>query len=144
MIIESTNVTRTACSCCATERTNVTAFVNEGGTARAVVFVWCYPPHGDTPSEIWIDAILGTWGTNDPADHVTFGCRYGAVAGQEAHSCSLTDAAALANADPIFGRRLTAPAARAHDRLPEFWQIVDLVLTTVPEIGDHRDRHHTN
>lgn len=142
MIVESTTVHETACACCGTVRTTVTAHVSEHGAARAAVFVYCYPPHGDEPSEIWIDAILGTWGADDHRDHVTFGCRYGSVPDQVEHACSLTDAATQSGPDPMFGYRLTRRQALRHDKLAQFWRVVDLVMTTVPEIGEHRARYH--
>ena len=141
MIVESTNVSDTTCECCATVRRFVTAYVSEDDSAKAAVLAYCYPPHKGEPSEIWIDVILGTWGSDDHSDHVTFGCRYGDVAGQVDHACSLTDAAQLSD-DPILGRRLTRKQALRHNRLGEFWQIVDLVMTTVPAIGEHRARYH--
>jgi hypothetical protein len=142
MFIEDTEVTSTTCDCCGAVRKVVRAFVGDDEKTVAAVLAYCYPPHFDEPSEIWVDAILGTWGDHQVDDHVTFGCRFGQLDGDEREACTLTDAAPDSGPSPIFGQRLTREQALGHPRLNEFWTVVDVVFTTDVTIGEHRAQFH--
>ncbi|AXH89032.1 hypothetical protein AB0N38_32670 [Micromonospora aurantiaca] len=78
--------------------------------------------------EVWIDAILGSWGRDDFDDHVTFGCRVGPVAGSPGPAATLVNGGEVAGDSPIFGRKLSREEGLTHPRLAEFWQMVDLIL----------------
>jgi hypothetical protein len=144
VFVESVNLlSETSCDCCGALGTRLSVFVADDEGAQAAALAYCYPPHGDQPSEIWIDVVLGTWSSGDASDHVTFGCRYGPIDGKQANTCILTDAARFADeGDAILGHRLTREEALSHPWLADFWGVVDLVLTQVPEIGEHRARFH--
>lgn len=144
MFVETVNLLeRSACECCGAESTRHSIYVSDEHGAHAAVLAYCYPPHGDEPSEIWLDVVLGTWGSEQVSDHITFGCRYGPVEGQREDACSLVDAAQFTDErNPILGRRLSREEALVHTSLPDFWRVVDLVLTQVPAIGEHRARFH--
>lgn len=142
MFIQDTEVSETTCDCCGAVRKVVRAFVGDEQATTAAVLAYCYPPHLDDPSEIWLDAILGTWGDDDVNDHITFGCRFGPVDGEGGDACSLTDAAQLDDPKPIYGKRLTREQALVSPRLHEFWSVVDVMFTSDPTIGEHRARFH--
>jgi hypothetical protein len=72
-------VRQVTCSCCQVEAERIWANLCEGDAVIAVYFASCYHHHG--VHEAFIDTILGTWGSEDFTDHVTFGCRVGPVAG---------------------------------------------------------------
>jgi hypothetical protein len=132
---DSRQLRRFVCDCCNTPAERTWAFVHRDGAAHAVYFASCYH-HGDA-HEAWIDVILGTWGTGSVDDHVTFGCRVGAVPGSPAPAASLVRGGDVAPDEPVFGRKLTREEALTHPRPPEFWQVVDLVLT-----NDHLVHQH--
>lgn len=144
MFVETVDLlSETSCDCCGAVSTRLSVFVADDERSRAAALAYCSPPHGDQPSEIWIDVVLGTWGSGDASDHVTFGCRYGPIEGQQTDACTVTDAARFANeGGTILGHRLTREEALSHPWLAEFWGVVDLVLTQVPQIGEHRARFH--
>jgi hypothetical protein len=142
LFIQDTTVTETTCECCGAVRSVVRSFVGDDQMTTATVIAYCYPPHLNDAGEIWVDAILGTWGDDQVEDHVTFGCRFGPLANGEESTCSLTDAAQFDDPRPIYGERLTREQALVHPRLGDFWSIVDVVFTTDPTIGDHRARFH--
>lgn len=93
--------------------------------------------HTDQPHETWIDVILGTWGTNDLSDHVTFGCRVGPVEGSPQPAATLVQACLDGSARPVHGALLSREEALAHPRLPEFWAAVDVVLANDPTVNAH-------
>jgi hypothetical protein len=72
--------------------------------------------------------ILGTWDEGGFADHVTFGCRVGPVAGSPMPAATLVNGGAVASDSPIYGRKLTREDGLAHPWLPAFWAIVDTIL----------------
>jgi hypothetical protein len=84
-----------------------------------------------------MDCILGAWIEDDVSDHVTFGCRVGAVADQVEPAASLVQAAVPFSDGPLWGRKLSRDEALAHPWLPEFWEVVDFVLLTDPDVRRH-------
>ncbi|MEU0081511.1 hypothetical protein [Micromonospora tulbaghiae] len=126
-IDESTRQVREfVCGCCDTAAERTWAHIRTDHATEAVYFASCY--HHDGVHEVWIDAILGSWGGDDFDDHVTFGCRVGPVAGSPGPAATLVDGGEVAGDSPIFGRKLSREEGLAHPRLAEFWQMVDLVL----------------
>jgi hypothetical protein len=122
----SRQVRHFTCPCCGVNAERTWANVYDGGTAVAVYYASCYHHHG--VHEAYIDAILGTWGSGDMTDHLTFGCRVGPVAGAPAPAASLVNGGAAAPDGPIWGRKLGRDEGLAHHRLAEFWAIIDTVL----------------
>src|SRR5690242_4709677 len=100
--VQSVDVERLACECCGSPRLFVSGFVGDEPDTRAGFRASCYPPHGDEASEIWFEVILGTWGTDENSDHVSFSCRYGEVDGGS-QACSVTDAADYLPDSPVYG-----------------------------------------
>jgi hypothetical protein len=90
--------------------------------------------HGDSDvRDVWMDVILGTFGGDDPTDHVTFGCHVVAT-GSGDPVITAVDGAAVFAYRPIMGRRLTREQALSHERVDDFWRIVDLMLLSDPEV----------
>ncbi len=123
------------CPECGTDYTTVNGFVHKHGAARAAYFAACHKHHA--AQEVWIDAILGTWGQDRPDDHVTFGCRVGRVEGQAEPAATLVAAASVLPSHSLFGRKLSREEALQHPWLREYWQIVDFLLLNDPTIRTH-------
>jgi len=64
-----------SCVECGREYFPTTGFIFQDDEPHAVYFAALHE-HGHR--EAWIDVTLGTFGTEDFADHITFGCRVGA------------------------------------------------------------------
>ncbi|SBT43577.1 hypothetical protein GA0070611_2372 [Micromonospora auratinigra] len=127
MIDESSRQVRQfVCPCCDTDADRTWATIHRDGTALAVYFASCYHHHGI--HEVWIDAILGSWGQDRFDDHLTFGCRVGPVDDSPMPAATLVNGGEVAGDSPIFGRKLSREDGLRHPRLPEFWQVVDLIL----------------
>lgn len=122
----SRQVRQVICSCCHVAAERTWANLYDGGTAAAVYFASCYHHHG--MHEAFIDVVMGTWGSNDFSDHVTFGCRVGPVTGSPAPAATLVNGGAEAPDSPIFGQKLGRDEGLGHPRLPEFWEMVDTIL----------------
>jgi hypothetical protein len=122
----SRQVRHVTCSCCHVEAERTWANVCEGDAVIAVYFARCYHHHG--VHEAFIDAVLGTWGSGDFTDHVTFGCRVGPVADSPGPAATLVNGGAVAPDTLIFGRKLSRDEGFEHPRLDEFWTIVDTIL----------------
>jgi hypothetical protein len=136
VIDESTRqVQEFTCDCCETQARRTWAFINDGGTPVAAYFASCY--HHNDVHEVWIDAILGTWGVDDFTDHLTFGCRVGPVQNSPDPAATLVNGGEVAPDKPIYGQKLTREAALQHPALPTFWHLVDHVLTHDPLINQH-------
>jgi hypothetical protein len=127
------------CGHCARLYSLVRSFVLRGGSAYAVVFAACHC-HGDG-NEVWIDAILGSFGGDDPSDHVTFGCRVGPVQGQQEPAATAVDAATPYSDQPLWGLKLTRAQALEHPRLPEFWDLAGFILMADPDVHEHVYEH---
>jgi len=118
------------CSCCGTAIERSSSLVQRDGTAYAVYFAHCYA-HG---REAFVDVVLGTWSAAGASDHVTFGCRIGAVDGASEPPCSLVTGGEMAADDALFGAKLTRDDALRHPRLGDFWAVVDFVLKKDPTV----------
>lgn len=123
------------CDCCNTAAQRTWASVNYGETPVAVYYTSCY--HHNGVHEVWIDAILGTWGSDDFTDHVTFGCRVGPVEGSAYPAATLVDGGAVTPDGPIFGLKLSREAGLQHPRLGDLWNLVDHVLEHDPVVNPH-------
>lgn len=127
------------CDCCGGVREVVTGLVYRNELPHAVYFASCYPDQ----RECWIDIIIGTqWEEEGPADHVTFGCRVGAVEGSASPGCSLVQAAqALEEPSDLLGTCLDRDGALAHPWLNDFWDVVDFVLIEDPTVSEFMHSH---
>jgi hypothetical protein len=116
--------------------------LDNNGVTRAVFYASCY--HHAAGGEVFFDGIIGTWGAGDLGDHVTFGCRWGAVEGYDQPMCSLTTGGGVFDDAPLFGTKLDRPAALKSPLLPEFWDMVDFLLLNdpivVPFVNSHKAR----
>ena len=122
------------CARCDEPFQRVTGFINHDGDAHAVYFASCYHHGGH---EAWIDVIFSKTWEDGVDDRETFGCRVGPVAGQSEPAASLVTAGSAFRDSLLFGRKLTREQALAHPRLPDFWAVVDHVLTNDRVVRDH-------
>ena len=109
-------------------------FIYADGEPHAAYFAALHD-HG--VAEAWIDVIVGTFGSGDFSDHVTFGCRVGAVEGQKEPAATVVPAAAPYGTSPLFGRKLSRDEALAHTWVQAFWAVVDFVLVEDPVVRRH-------
>jgi len=128
----SRQVRQVTCSCCHAKAERTWANICDGDNVIAVYFASCYH-HDHGAHEVFIDAILGTWGQKsdlspDFTDHVTFGCRVGAVTGSPEPTTTLVNGGEVAPDSPIFGHKLNRDEGLVHRRLAEFWTIIDMIL----------------
>jgi hypothetical protein len=123
-----------SCAACGRGYTLIKSFILDDGDAHAVLFAALHD-HGER--EAWLDVVLGTFGSDVFADHVTFGCRVGPVHGQSEPAATAVPAAAPYGDAPIFGCKLSRDEALAHARIAEFWRVVDFVLINDPDIHFH-------
>lgn len=130
------------CQCCNSVVDRTWANLSEAGVDRAVFYASCY--HHAVGGEVFFDIVIGTWGTGDFSDHVTFGCRWGAVEGHDQPMCSLTTGGKVFGDNALFGTKLDRAAALASPLLPEFWGMVDFLLlndpVVAPFVNSHRER----
>ena len=118
-------VIRLPCEACGRDYDRVVVFAAQDGDAYSVVSVVC---HGHGDAEVWLDATFGSW-EQPYADHLTLSCRVSA-AGAGAVDAIVASSGGQAH----LGRRLNREEALKSPRLPEFWTLVDAVVTTVPEV----------
>lgn len=121
------------CQCCDSVVDRTWSQLSRDGVARAVFYASCY--HHAAGGEVYFDVIIGTWGTGDFSDHVTFGCRRGAVQGYDQPMCSLTTGGGVFGDSPIWGTKLDRPAALQHPLLPEFWEMIDYLCLNDPVVA---------
>jgi hypothetical protein len=119
---------RRRCADCGADEETSTGFVLRDGSAFAAYWL-TWSPHGN---EGRLDAVLGTWEEPGYPAQATFGCRIGAVDGQDAPACSLVPAAARRSDAAFFGTRLDPEAARRHPWLGDFWALTDWVVLNDP------------
>jgi hypothetical protein len=127
-------VEQKSCAQCASGFVLVKGFIFEDDEPHGVYFAALHE-HGQR--EAWIDVILGTFGTEDFSDHVTFGCRVGPVDGQAEPAATIVPAAAPYGSSPLFGQKLSRDEALAHRWLSSFWRVVDFVLVEDKEVHRH-------
>ncbi|GAA4024244.1 hypothetical protein GCM10022247_55940 [Allokutzneria multivorans] len=124
------------CGCCAAPAQRTWNFVLRDGSPHAVYFANSYN-HGGQGHETWIDVILGSWGGENHSDHVTFGCRVGAVEDSPAPAATAVQACLDGSAGPLHGRTLSREEALAHPWITDFWAVVDHVLEHDPVVHPH-------
>jgi hypothetical protein len=118
-------VVQLRCDRCGRRYDRVVVFVKQDGDAYAIVSAAC---HGHDDREVWIDATLGSW-VEPFDDHITMSCR---VSGKGA---TAVDALVASRGEAnYYGHRLTGEQTLSHPRAPELWDLVDSVVTAVPEV----------
>jgi hypothetical protein len=65
------------------------------------------------------------------------GCRAGEVVDHPGPAATLVQACLDGSAGPVHGAVLSREQGLAHPRLPEFWEVVDFVLTRDPLVRAH-------
>jgi hypothetical protein len=128
------NVKVAECAECGRSYRRLTLFLHRDGDAHAVCHVALHDHDG---REAWFDAIFGSWDEDDDSDRVTFGCRVGTVVGQTEPAATLVQAAIPFGDSPVWGRKLSRDEALVHPWLPDFWEAVDFVLLTDPDVRLH-------
>ena len=127
------------CQCCDSTVDRTWAQLSNDGVDRAVFYASCY--HHAVGGEVYFDIVIGTWGTGDFTDHVTFGCRWGAIEGHDQPMCSLTTGGGVLGDNPLFGTKLDHDAALASPLLPEFWEMIDYLLLNDPVVAPFINSH---
>jgi hypothetical protein len=118
-----------SCSSCGEDFEHVTGYLKDQDGAYAVYFAAC---HGHPGHEAQIDVVLGTWGTDQPAnDHVTFSCRL------RPEGASADDATLATTSDSrALGERLTRADALRHPKVDDFWTVIDFLAASDPTIKE--------
>jgi len=118
------------CLECGSEFPHITGYVLDSDGPRAAYFASC---HTHTDQAARIDVILGTWGSDPPADdHVTFSCEL-----RPTGAMALDAPVTLAKKAPVLGALLTRTEALSHPHSAEFWAVVDLIATEDPAVVAH-------
>ncbi|MGG5257373.1 hypothetical protein [Phycicoccus avicenniae] len=131
---EPSDTSEKECDRCGAGYTLVKSLIRDADGPHAVAFSALH--HHDGQHEAWIDAILGSF-DDDCSDHVTFGCRVGPVDGSAEPAATAVEAAVPYGDSPLWGRRLRREEALAHDRLDDYWQVVDFLLEHEPTVRAH-------
>ena len=104
----------------------VVIFAKNDGDAYAVVGAEC---HGHGDQEAWLDITLGSW-VEPYSDHFTASCRV-----SQAGAGAVDAPVASKGEASHYGELLTREAALMHPRISEVWDLVDAVVTGVPEVA---------
>jgi hypothetical protein len=120
---------RRPCADCGLEVPHITGYVLDADGPRAVYFASC---HSHAERAVRIDVILGTWGSDPPAeDHVTFSCEL-----RPTGAMALDGPLTLSEIRPALGKVLTRTEALAHPLAADFWAVVDLIATEDPAVAN--------
>lgn len=126
-------IIRRACPGCGDEHPEARGYLYRDGEPFAVYKANLFE-HGSA-REVYIDAILGSWGQVEEEDHVTFGCRFGRIDGVPDPTCSLVRGADAYPDAPIYGRKLDRDDALRHEWVGDFWSVVDYLLLNDPDVA---------
>ncbi|GLZ32003.1 hypothetical protein Lesp02_41910 [Lentzea sp. NBRC 105346] len=124
------------CACCGRPFERVWACVERDDRLVGVYYANNYHHRGKGP-ETYIDVILGTWGKDTVADHVTFGCRVGPVGGSSEPDANYWQPCLDGSATAMHGHLLSVEEAKKHPWLAEFWNVIELVLAKDPAVNWH-------
>jgi len=130
------DVRTSRCLDCGRDYTVVDSFVLDQDGPYAIAKTALHHHDG---FEAWMDVIFGSF-SDDPAevdDRVTFGCRVGPVAGSSEPAATAVQAGAAYEDSPSFGVKLSRERALSHDRVADFWSVVDFLLEAEPTINHH-------
>ena len=125
------------CDHCGRDYVTVTSFVTHGGTAYCVAKTALHDHDGH---EAWMDIVFGTF-EDGAEDHITFGCRVGPVEGALEPAATAVNAAQPYGDSPFWGQKLTRAQALGHERIADFWAVVDFLLVSEPAIQHHVYHH---
>jgi hypothetical protein len=129
------DVSEKRCQDCGRDYILVKGHLFKSEVPHAVYMAACHTHDG--AREAWIDLVLGTFGNDDPSDHITFGTRVGPVDGQREPAATLVQGAIPYGDSPIFGRKLTRDEALEHPRLPDCWEAIDFILMEDQTVHQH-------
>lgn len=115
------------CGDCGRSFPHITGWVQTDDRTIGAYFASCHRHQGWA---VAIDGVLGLWGEGaEDKDRVTFACEFrpsGAMA---------LDAPQTLNASPeIAGRMLTRDEALQHPLISEFWEFVDTIAISDPDV----------
>lgn len=134
------------CVCCDEPYLRVWAFVHRDDELVAVYYATNYNHISSIGPETYIDVILGTWGQDTVADHVTFGCRIGPAGDTPEPDANYWEPCVANPPGALHGRLLPVEEAKRHRGLAEFWNVVDVVVSKDPAVHGHlygqRERQH--
>jgi hypothetical protein len=125
--IDDRDVAEVICPACGAAYQRVSGFVSDARGPSAVYFAVC---HQDAGKAVWIDVILGTWGTSEPpTDHVNFS---GLI---RSDGVEVADAPVAGNpGGSMGGTALSREAAAIHPWAGHFQRVVDLVRRDDPSV----------
>lgn len=127
------------CLDCGADYLLIKSFVLDGSGPYAIAFSALHW-HGEP--EAWIDVIFGAFeGDVEDDDRTTFGCRVGRVEGSDEPAATAVQAAVPYSNGPVFGHKLSRDEALAHDRVADFWRVVDFLLEHEPAVEHHVHGH---
>ena len=113
------------CPDCGRDYKRIVIFATRDGDAYSIISAVC---HGHPDDAVWVDVTLGSW-IEPFGDHVTFSCRIAR------DGAGLVDALAASRGEAeYYGRRLTRQEGLDHPQIEKVWELVDLVVTEVPEV----------
>ena len=113
----------------------LTGELHDGDGVAGMFFASLYRHDGE--NEVYIDAILGTWTSEDSSDHVTVTTRTGPIEPGGAVASTLVDGGASFPDEAIFGHKVSREEGLASPRIAEFWAASDAVLSQVEEVDEH-------
>lgn len=130
---------KTRCGHCRGRMVRLTGELHDGEGLAGIFYASLY--NHDGVRDVYVDAILGTWNTDDYSDHVTITTRTGPVEPDSHIASTLVDGGASYPDEAIFGHKISRDEGLLSPRLPEFWAASDAVLSQVEEIDHHLYGH---
>ena len=125
-VIGDRTVTAVQCGDCGRSYSFVKGFVWRDMEPWAVYFAAC---HGHPEHEASIDVILGPWGEDSNDDHITFSCHL------RTEGARAVDAPTAAEGgSPVFGTLLSRETALLHERVADFWAVIDALVEQDPDV----------
>ncbi len=122
------------CPRCKSKYLYLQRFVLDRGDAFAVCSIEAHR-HNDAP-EIYLTCTLGgEWEDDNPSNNVTFACRYGEVEGHKDYACTLLDVPTDFAAS-FAGKKLTRKEGLKHEKINEFWHVIDFLIESDLTIHD--------
>ena len=131
-------VDRRRCRDCGADYLLVKSFVLDSAGPYAIAFTAL---HHHVDHEAWMDVIFGSFEAEGSDRRITFGCRVGPVEGSDEPAATAVQAAVPYADSLMFGHKLSRDEALAHERLADFWGVVDFLLESEPTVSHHVYRH---
>jgi hypothetical protein len=127
-------VDRRTCRDCGVDYLLVNSFILDSAGPYAIAFTAL---HHHIHHEAWMDVIFGSFEAEPSEDRITFGCRVGPVEGSDEPGATAVQAAVPYTDSLMFGHKLSRDEALAHQRLADFWRVVDFLLESEPTLNHH-------